>query len=168
MTITGKALVMGDDINTDALHPSQFFSLDSSRVREGFLQGVSGLEQLGRADLSNQIIIAGWNFGCGSSRETGARVFLLAGIKAIIARSFGTIFRRNVLNLGLPAFECPDITRFPESGAEVLIDSETGELDLPSLGTSYNFAPLDPYWLAVIRAGGLIQFIALGEVKEQK
>ena len=71
--IRGKALVLGDDVNTDELHPSSFYSLDDTKVRQGFLRAVEGREGDAEKDLSGSIVVAGRNFGIGSSRETGAR-----------------------------------------------------------------------------------------------
>src|SRR5690348_3182410 len=163
MIIKGKALVMGDNVNTDVLHPSRFFSLDNHTVRSGFLQSAEGYEQVGRSDLSNHIVIAGDNFGCGSSRETGARVFLLAGIRAIVARSLARIFSRNLRNLGLAAVECPGLTTLPTAGAEVVLNLETWSLDLGGRNPPLPLTPLDPYWRAVLMAGGLMPFIQNGQ-----
>jgi 3-isopropylmalate/(R)-2-methylmalate dehydratase small subunit len=159
MIIKGKALVMGDNVNTDVLHPSSFFSLDNQRVRAGFLQSAEGYEQVGRSDLSNHIVIAGNNFGCGSSRETGARVFLLAGIRAIVARSLARIFSRNLRNLGLAAVECPSLADLPAAGSAVEINLETWSLDIGHPNQALPLMPLDPYWRAVLLAGGLMPFI---------
>ncbi|HET9532241.1 MAG TPA: hypothetical protein VFQ92_17915 [Blastocatellia bacterium] len=159
MIIKGKALVMGDNVNTDVLHPSRFFSLDNSTVRAGFLQAAEGYEQMGRSDLSNHIVIAGDNFGCGSSRETGARVFLLAGVRAIVARSLARIFSRNLRNLGLLAIECPSLSILPEAGSDVEIDLATWSIDIRSMEQRLPLLPLDPYWQAILRAGGLVPFI---------
>jgi 3-isopropylmalate dehydratase small subunit len=159
MIIKGKALVMGDNVNTDVLHPSSFFSLDNQTVRAGFLQSAEGYEQVGRSDLSNRIVIAGDNFGCGSSRETGARVFLLAGIRAIVARSLARIFSRNLRNLGLAAVECPSLAALPPAGSDVELNLETWSLDIGSLNQQLPLTPLDPYWQEILRAGGLMSFI---------
>jgi 3-isopropylmalate/(R)-2-methylmalate dehydratase small subunit len=159
MIIKGKALVMGDNVNTDVLHPSRFFSLDNNTVRAGFLQAAEGYEQLGRSDLSKHVIIAGDNFGCGSSRETGARVFLLAGVRAIVARSLARIFSRNLRNLGLVAVECPALSVLPEAGSDIEIDLETWSIYIRSLEQMLPLSPLDPYWQAVLKAGGLVPFI---------
>lgn len=159
MIIKGKALVMGDNVNTDVLHPSRFFSLDSSTVRRGFLQAAEGYEELGRSDLSNHVVIAGSNFGCGSSRETGARVFLLAGVRAIIARSLARIFSRNLRNLGLVALECPSLAVVPETGSEIEINLATWSIHINSPAQSLSLSPLDPYWQAILKAGGLVPFI---------
>ena len=168
MIIKGKALVMGDNINTDVLHPSRFFSLDNGTVRAGFLQAAEGYEQVGRSDLSNRIVIAGDNFGCGSSRETGARVFLLAGIRAIVARSLARIFSRNLRNLGLVALECPTLAALPDVDSEVEINLETWSLEIGSHGQPLRLTPLDPYWRAVMLAGGLVPFIQKDQTAHRK
>ena len=165
MIITGKALVMGNNVNTDVLHPSQFFSLDDNKVRAGFLQAAAGYEQAGAGDLSGRIILAGDNFGCGSSRETGARAFVLAGVRAIVARSLARIFSSNVRNLGLPAVECPALPQLAESDFEVGVDLQTWTLEIPAASgiptdrRQLALKRLDPFWEAVIRAGGLMGFL---------
>jgi 3-isopropylmalate/(R)-2-methylmalate dehydratase small subunit len=163
--IEGKALVMGDNINTDVLHPSRFFSLDDSRVRSGFMQAAASYEEVGAEDLSGRILLAGDNFGCGSSRETGARVFLLAGIKAIVARSMARIFSRNVRNLGLPAFECPDLPASLPAEAELRIDWDRWTLEIMDAESSRTFSlkAIDPFWKAVLEKGGLMPYLGIQE-----
>ena len=155
---TGKALVLGDEVNTDELHPSRFYSLDDVKVRSGFLKAVDGRETTGDRPLAGCIVVAGTSFGIGSSRETGARVFQLAGIQAVVAASFARIYHRNVLNLGLPAFECPALaTVRPMDGEIVVLD----EGSLSFGGNAYPLVPLDPHWQAVLDAGGLERFLGL-------
>jgi 3-isopropylmalate/(R)-2-methylmalate dehydratase small subunit len=162
MKIQGKALIMGDNVNTDVLHPSRFFSLDDRTVRSGFLQAAAGYEQVGGSDLAGRVIVAGENFGCGSSRETGARAFLLAGVRAVVARSLARIFSRNVRNLGLPAVECPSLPALPQD-AEIALDLAQGRLYVPSAALDLPLTPLDPFWVAVLDAGGLLALLGLGE-----
>lgn len=156
---------MGNNVNTDVLHPSQFFSLDDSKVRAGFMQAAAGYEQVGSGDLSGRVILAGDNFGCGSSRETGARVFVLAGVRAIVARSFARIFSSNVRNLGLLAVECPTLPSLTDGGFEVEIDLHNWTLNIPAApgiqaeSQGLVLKRLDPFWEAVIRAGGLMRFL---------
>jgi 3-isopropylmalate/(R)-2-methylmalate dehydratase small subunit len=163
MIISGNALVMGDNVNTDVLHPSQFFSLDDGRVRAGFMQAAAGYEKVGASDLAGRIILAGDNFGCGSSRETGARVFVLAGVRAVVARSLARIFSSNVRNLGLLAVECPALPPLTEGGFEVRINLHDWNLEIPSGGQSFALRRLDPFWEAVIRAGGLMGFLGFND-----
>jgi 3-isopropylmalate/(R)-2-methylmalate dehydratase small subunit len=162
MTIQGKALIMGDNVNTDMLHPSRFFSLDDRTVRSGFLQAAEGYEQVGGGDLGGRVIVAGDNFGCGSSRETGARAFLLAGVRAVVARSLARIFSRNVRNLGLPALECPSLPAL-EPDTAVELDLLRGTLVVPAAGLTLPLTPLDPFWMAVLEAGGLLPFLGFTE-----
>ena len=162
MKIQGKALIMGDNVNTDVLHPSRFFSLDDRTVRSGFLQAAAGYEQVGSSDLAGRVIVAGDNFGCGSSRETGARAFLLAGVRAVVARSLARIFSRNVRNLGLPAVECPSLPAL-DPDVEVALDLAQGRLYVPAAALDLPLAPLDPLWVAVLEAGGLLAFLGLAE-----
>jgi 3-isopropylmalate/(R)-2-methylmalate dehydratase small subunit len=162
MRIQGKALIMGDNVNTDVLHPSRFFSLDDRTVRSGFLQAAAGYEQVGGSDLAGRVIVAGDNFGCGSSRETGARAFLLAGVRAVVARSLARIFSRNVRNLGLPAVECPSLPALAPD-VELELDLAQGRLYVPSAGLDLPLTPLDPFWIAVLEAGGLLPLLGLGE-----
>jgi 3-isopropylmalate/(R)-2-methylmalate dehydratase small subunit len=162
LRVGGRALLMGDNVNTDVLHPSRFFSLDDKTVRSGFLQAAAGYESMGGTDLSGKIIVAGENFGCGSSRETGAKAFLLAGVRAVVARSLARIFSRNVRNLGLPAVECPDVPRDLPADAELELDLVAWQLRAPALSLVVPVTRLDPYWVAVLQAGGLMPFLGLG------
>lgn len=162
MRIQGKALIMGDHVNTDELHPSRFYSLDDRTVRSGFLQAAAGYEQVGGGDLSGRVIVAGDNFGCGSSRETGARAFVLAGVRAVVARSLARIFSRNVRNLGLAAVECPALPTLPPD-VEVELDLARWRLLVPAGLLDLPVTPLDPLWAAVLSAGGLLPFLGLGD-----
>ena len=160
MIVVGPALVLGDNVNTDQLHPSRFYSLDDGKVRTGFLRAVEGREGAADGDLRGRIVVAGHNFGVGSSRETGARVFLLAGIRAIVAVSFARIFHRNVLNLGLTAIAAPGLaTAKPDEGRLVTLDTTRRRLRFDE--NVLETAALDPYWQAVLDAGGLLGWLGL-------
>ena len=158
--ITGPALVFGHDINTDVLHPSRFYSLDDQKVRSGFLQAAPGRESAAEQNLEGRIVLAGQNFGCGSSRETGARVFLLAGIQAVVAASFARIFHRNLLNLGLVALSCPALAHL-ELSDNVSVTLDLNDHLLLLDGQTHPLDPLDPYWQQVLDAGGLSPFLGL-------
>ncbi len=157
--LRGSALVLGHDVNTDELHPSRFYSLDDQTVRSGFLQAVPG--RRGADVAEGRIIVAGRNFGVGSSRETGARVFLLAGVRAVVAESYARIFLRNLTNLGLPALVAPGIAGRAEEGDALWVDLDAAILHL-SNGATVALEPLDPFLDAVQRAGGLTAYLGLG------
>ncbi len=162
MKIHGKALIMGDNVNTDELHPSRFFSLDDRTVRSGFLQAAAGYEQVGGSDLSGRVIVAGDNFGCGSSRETGARAFLLAGVRAVVARARPPLISPNHRKHPQAAVECPALPALPPD-VEVELDLVRWRLLVPAGSLDLPVTPLDPFWAAVLQAGGLLPFLGLGE-----
>lgn len=162
-TLVGKGIVLGDDVNTDELHPSRFYSLDDRRVREGFLGAVPG-RQRDASIPGALVVLAGRNFGCGSSRETGARVFALAGVKAVVAASFARIFQRNLINLGLPALVCPALE---DAGLRGALEGRIAEVSpgggtLNIGGTLLALEPLDPLHASILDAGGLIPYLGLG------
>ena len=158
--IEGPSIVLGDNVNTDELHPSCFYSLNDTRVRDGFLRAVEGRENAADQNMQGKIIVGGQNFGIGSSRETGARVFLLAGIQAIVAVSFARIFHRNVLNLGLPALACPELAgKMPAEGQVLSLDLSLGRISFGD--TVLSTRPLDPHWQRVLDAGGLAPYLGL-------
>jgi 3-isopropylmalate dehydratase small subunit len=162
-SISGAALVFGNEVNTDELHPSVFYSLDDARVRAGFLRYVAGHERTGAADLSGRIVLAGRTFGIGSSRETGARVFQLAGISAVVAVSFARIFERNLLNLGIPALTCPGLAGLlplPD-GTPVRLELGGDRAQLRIDDRVLPIQPLDPFWAGVVAAGGLLRFLGI-------
>ena len=158
--VEGRALVLGDNVNTDILHPSRFYSLDDKKVRSGFLGAVDGRESDGQRDLTGAIVLAGENFGIGSSRETGARVFVLAGVQAIVAASFARIFYRNVMNLGLPAVVCPALAGYRPSD-DVVVRLDLISRLLTVSGRQFPIEPWDPHWQRVCGAGGLAQWLGL-------
>ena len=151
----GSAIVFGDDVNTDLLHPSYFFSLDNTRVRDGFLGAVESTADRG-VDRA-RIIVAGKNFGCGSSRETTMTALRLAGVQAVVAESFGRIFFRNAMSLGVPALTATSLDGFAAAGDHLRI---TGDV-LHNLTHSreVNLQSLDPMWAEVLKAGGMIEFL---------
>ena len=159
--IRGCAIVLGDDVNTDLLHPSYFFSLDPKTVRKGFLGAVASVDA--PDEDKSRIIVAGRNFGCGSSRETTMTALKLAGVKGVVAESFGRIFFRNAMSLGVTARTLPSLEGFAAPGDTLCISGN--ELRNERTGAALNLDPLDPFWDAVLAAGGLIPFLtARGEI----
>ena len=151
----GRAVVFGDDINTDMLHPSYFFSLDETKVRKGFMGELKSVES--RDEDLPRIIVAGSNFGCGSSRETTMTALKMAGVQAVVAESFGRIFFRNALCLGVAARTAPAVSGIAESGDPLRVEND--RLFNERTGESVVLDALDPYWTAVLEAGGLIPYL---------
>jgi len=151
----GIAIVFGDDVNTDLLHPSYFFSLDTTRVRDGFLGAVESTADRG-IDRA-RIIVAGKNFGCGSSRETTMTALRLAGVQAVVAESFGRIFFRNAMSLGVPALTAASLDGFAAAGDQLRITD--GMLHNLTQHREAALQTLDPMWAEVLEAGGMIAFL---------
>lgn len=153
--INGVAWIFGDDVNTDVIHPPEYFSLDPERVRQGLFAKYDPtlVSRLRKGD----VLVAGRNFGCGSSRETSIRSLLLNGIGAVIAVDFARIFYRNATNNGLPCltFTDPrDLRRVP-SGGRVRVMPADGQL-VTLDGLRIGLDPPGPFVRRVWAAGGLL------------
>ncbi|MDD3716673.1 MAG: 3-isopropylmalate dehydratase small subunit [Candidatus Marinimicrobia bacterium] len=147
-----------NDINTDEIIPARYLNMD----REEDL-AAHAMEDIDREFCKKvregDVIIAGENFGCGSSREHAVWALRGAGIRAVIAGSFARIFYRNCINNGFLAIECPGISEQIADASEVLIDLEKGEIrDLTGKRT-YRFEPFPAFALEMIRKGGLLNII---------
>jgi 3-isopropylmalate/(R)-2-methylmalate dehydratase small subunit len=110
------------------------------------------------AVLPGDVLVAGENFGCGSSREHAALAIQGAGVSCVVARSFARIFYRNAINVGLPILECPTAADGAERGHQLEIDLETGRVHNLTTGDSYQAEPYPPFMMDIIRAGGLIPY----------
>lgn len=152
-TISGKVWVFGDDIDTDALAPGLYMKSGLEEQARHCLETIDPefSSQVGSGDL----LIAGENFGIGSSREQAAEVLKHLGIKAIVAKSYGGIFFRNALNFGLIALVSADVERI-RRGDEISIDISAGELINKSRNEIYGFEKLPPNLLQMVEDGGLV------------
>lgn len=147
----------GDDISTDLIAPGRYFHLRSN------------LEELSRhvmedADPQFQhkvkpgdFIVAGKNFGCGSSREHAARIIKMAGVSAVLAKSFARIFYRNAVNVGLTVVEC-DTDRI-NNGDELKVHLEEGMVKNLTQDTSIDFHPLPKFMVSILQDGGLVEHV---------
>lgn len=158
--ITGRVWKLGDHINTDVLHPSSFFSLNEKRVQEGLIEGMGRLGADFKVESSHEglVIVAGENFGCGSSRETSVRGLRSFGVRGVVATSFARIFFRSLTNLGLPALECRDIQEWLKDGDSVLLSIEEGWVELADK-RRFPFSPIDTHIKKILEAGGLIPYL---------
>ena len=150
---TGKVWVLGDDIDTDIIIPTEYLALPT--VEDMKQYGFSPL----RPELASQIqegdiIVAGKNFGCGSSREQAPSVLKALGIKAVIAKSFARIFYRNSINIGLPVIVCKDLYEHVEDGGQADLDLSAGTVTVD--GQVFSCTKLPEYMQNILNAGGLI------------
>jgi 3-isopropylmalate/(R)-2-methylmalate dehydratase small subunit len=159
--LRGRSWVFGDDINTDLLHPPQFFSLAPGRVRRGLFHGLD--PQLIDRIAPGDMVIAGRNFGCGSSRETCIRSFKLNGIAAVIAVDFARIFFRNATNAGLPCLmvaDSGDCALF-EHGGEMALGLDEAWMENHQGQRARLISP-GPFVRRIWQAGGLLETMAEG------
>ena len=157
MMITGHAWVYGDDVNTDVIFPGKY-TYTLTNVNEFAKHALEDLDpDFARLAQPNDVIVAGKNFGCGSSREQAAVCIKMAGVRVIIARSFARIFFRNCVNNGVLPVVCPQAVDVIEKGESVSVDMERNAV-LTSHG-EFTFPPLSPSVMAIIDAGGLIPML---------
>jgi len=154
MSIQGKVWKYGDDINTDVIFPGKYtYTItDQNEMAEHALEDLDS-EFAGKVS-KNDVIIAGENFGCGSSREQAATCLKYAGVGAVIAKSFSRIFFRNAINQALPAINCKEAVDHIKSGDVVKIDFKKGELYWKE--KVFTFKPLPAEILEIFNDGGLI------------
>ena len=149
-----QAHVYGDDIDTDRIIPGKYTkTLDLSQLAAHVLEDLD--PDFRERVRPGDVIVAGENFGCGSSREQAPLAIQAAGVSCVVARSFARIFYRNAINVGLPILEVPDhqIT----SGDAVRVDLAKGTVE--ASGETYTAAPLPPVMLAILDAGGLVPYL---------
>ena len=153
----GAAHKLGDNINTDYIIPAKRKrdSLDMKEISRYLLEDVD--PTLRSRIKEGDFLVAGWNFGCGSSREVAPRVIINAGIKAVIAKSFGRIFYRNAISTGLVLFEC-DTTDIDESD-ELDLDLKTGQLTNITKSRIIKGTPLPTIMLDILESGGLVKYL---------
>ncbi len=146
----------GDDIDTDAIIPGKYLTFNKpEELAKYAFEGVR--PEFARGVKDGDIIVAGFNFGCGSSREHAPLALRGAKVKCIIAKSFARIFFRNAINIGLPLLECPDTDKI-EEGDHVEVDFESGIITNTTKDESYQATPLPDFVRGIVEAGGLIGF----------
>ena len=152
--LKGKAFVYGANIYTDQIYPGRFLDLtEPDQIGKHALEGADPnfVKEVQPGDL----IVASTNFGCGSSREHAAITLKSAGVGAILADSFGRIFYRNVINLGVPLIVCPGISKIVKRGDVLTADMTTGKVVNETTGASAEAQPLSEYVLNILESGGI-------------
>ena len=155
----GKAWKFGNNIDTDQIYPGIYVELtEMEDIKKHALSG-SAEPKFADEVQPGDIVVAGTNFGCGSSREHAAMTLKGAGVGAVLAESFGRIFFRNAINLGLPVIVCPGISKCAQKGDEIRIDIETGEVTDVTRGQVLKTTPFSPYVLNILESGGIKNMI---------
>jgi len=156
--VGGRALRVGDDVDTDQIIAARHLvTTDPEELGAHLLEATyAGLAQRAR---EGDVIVAGENFGCGSSREHAPLAILGAGIRCVIARSFARIFFRNAINVGLLPLEAPDAAEAIADGSPLQVDRTTGAIVDLATGRRYHAAPLPEFVQGIVDAGGLVAWV---------
>jgi 3-isopropylmalate/(R)-2-methylmalate dehydratase small subunit len=156
MSIEGRVWKYGDDVNTDVIFPGKYTYTISDPAEMGE-HALEDLDPEFRSQVrQGDVIVAGKNFGCGSSREQAVTCLVAKGVGAIIARSFARIYYRNCINNALPVITCPEAVEALERGDEIEVNLEAGEIRCAK-GT-FTFPPLPEAVMGIFAAGGLIAY----------
>jgi 3-isopropylmalate dehydrogenase/3-isopropylmalate/(R)-2-methylmalate dehydratase small subunit len=158
MELRGKAWKYGDDVDTDAIIPARYLNTsDPAELAKHCMEDIdtSFAAKVARGDF----IVAGKNFGCGSSREHAPISIRAAGVSAVIARSFARIFYRNSFNMGLPILEAPEAVDEIAAGDLLAVDMGAGVLRNETKGKEYRFTPIPPFMQELVAAGGLMNYM---------
>lgn len=158
MKLQGKSWLFGDDIDTDAIIPARY--LNTSSAEELAKYCMEDADSGFSTKIANgDMIVAGKNFGCGSSREHAPICIKAAGISCVIAESFARIFYRNSINIGLPIFECSEAAADIKAGQSISVDADTGVITNETTGKTYQAVAFPPFMQELINAGGLMSYI---------
>lgn len=152
-----KVWKFGDDINTDVITPGRYtVTIDKKRLGE--IVFIEYRPEFGKGVKEGDVIVAGDNFGCGSSREHSPVAIKASGISAVIAKSFARIFFRNSINIGLPLFVSEDTDKI-DDGDEVKVNIKTGEILDLTKGFTIRVKPLPEFIQKIVEKGGLVNFL---------
>jgi 3-isopropylmalate/(R)-2-methylmalate dehydratase small subunit len=156
--IKGKAFVYGANIDTDQIYPGRFLELtDPEEVGKHAMEGAD--PGFVKTFQPGDIIVASTNFGCGSSREQAAIALKARGTGAILADSFGRIFYRNAVNLGIPVIVCPRIHTVVKNGDILSVDVTAGKVTNETTGAVTRAEPLSDYIMKILESGGIKELI---------
>lgn len=159
MNAQGKAFKYGDNVDTDVIIPARYLNTPDPKelaahcmedIDAGFVKAVK----------PGDVIVAGRNFGCGSSREHAPISIKASGVACVIAASFARIFYRNALNVALPILECPEAAAVIAAGDTVSVDFETGRITDETSGQTFTAEPFPPFMRDLIAAGGLAAYLS--------
>lgn len=163
MKLSGSVWKYGDNVDTDAIIPARYLNMSTAAelaqhcMEDAAWDGPAGTS-FATAVQPGDIIVAGENFGCGSSREHAPLAIKGAGVSCIVAESFARIFYRNAINIGLPILACPEAVEAVEGGDTLTVDLEAGKIANARTGETYRTSPFPPFIMRIIEAGGLVAY----------
>ena len=155
MNTQGKVFKYGDNVDTDVIIPARY--LNTPNAQELALHCMEDIDtEFVKKVNKGDVMVAGWNFGCGSSREHAPLVIKTCGTGCVISKSFARIFYRNAINIGLPILECPEAAEEISAGDEVKVDFDTGVITDVTTGKTYQGQAFPPFIQNIIKSGGLL------------
>jgi 3-isopropylmalate dehydratase small subunit len=157
MQFRGRAWRFANDVDTDAIIPARYLNTsDPKELAKHVMEDAD--REFARKIKAGDLIVAGRNFGCGSSREHAPIAIKASGIHAVIAKSFARIFYRNAFNIGLPIFESPEASEKIKENDEIEIDADKGTIRNLTRNEEYQANPIPPFMQELIDAGGLVEW----------
>ena len=157
MKVSGKTYKYGDNVDTDVIIPARYLNTpDAQELAKHCMEDID--TAFASAVKPGEIMVAGRNFGCGSSREHAPLAIKTCGVACVIAATFARIFYRNALNIGLPILECPEAAQAIQAGGTVSVDFDTGVITDETTGKSFQGEPFPPFMQDLIAAGGLAAY----------
>ena len=164
MKYEGTVIKYGDNVDTDVIIPARYLHTSDRKELASHCMEDLDTSFTGRVKAGD-IMVAGQNFGCGSSREHAPIAIKESGISIVIAKSFARIFYRNAINIGLGIVECPEAAAEISEGDEVVADMDAGVITNKTTGKQYKTAPFPEFVQKIIENGGLVKSIADGIIK---
>ena len=164
MKFTGNAIKYGDNVDTDVIIPARYLNtIDKKELASHCMEDID--KNFVNKVKCGDVMVAGNNFGCGSSREHAPIAIKESGISLVIAKSFARIFYRNSINIGLPILECPEAVDGIKEGDVIEADLDNGVIYNKTTGKSYETQPFPEFIQKIITAGGLVESIRRGDIK---
>jgi len=157
--VEGRVWKYGDHIDTDAIIPARYLNVSAAEELAAHCMEDIDPHFAGQVNPGD-VIVAGENFGCGSSREHAPLAIKASGVSCVIAASFARIFYRNAINIGLPILSCPEAVEDTEAGQRLQVDLGSGTITNQYSGRVYHTAPLPSFVMGIIEAGGLVPYTA--------
>lgn len=155
MQTKGHVFKYQDNVDTDVIIPARYLNTsDAQELAQHCMEDIDA--EFVKKVQAGDIIVAGWNFGCGSSREHAPLVIKTCGTGCVIAKSFARIFYRNAINIGMPILECPEAADAIAAGDEVSVDFDTGVIKDLTTGAEFKAQPFPPFIQDIIAKGGLL------------
>lgn len=157
MKVSGKSYKYGDNVDTDVIIPARYLNTpDAKELAKHCMEDIDA--SFASTVKPGEIMVAGKNFGCGSSREHAPLAIKTCGIACVIAATFARIFYRNALNIGLPILECAEAAAEIQANDVVSVDFDTGIITDETTGKTYQAEPFPPFMQDLIAAGGLAAY----------